>query len=184
MDQFCVHLLGGFEVYRGGEAVTLPPACQRLVALLALKRAPAHRLWVCATLWPRARTGKAISSLRSAMWRLRPAGAEGLVGVDPQYLRLAPHVRVDWHDAVAMTERLLAGDIDPELVAHLLPLMRAGALLDRWNEAWVAPEREAFHELRTRALAALGGADKPHHKNLRCAHRPHAHADTTEARET
>jgi DNA-binding SARP family transcriptional activator len=174
MDQFSVHLLGGFAVRRGDEPVDLPPACQRLIALLALKQRPVHRLWVCATLWPHAQTRNAIASLRSAMWRLRPARAEQLLAVDPQHVALAAEVSVDWHDAVDLIDRLLAGDIDPPLVAELLPLLRAGELLDRWVEPWLSPERERYHEMRSHAFQALGhGADKAHHKCApRCAVHP------------
>jgi DNA-binding SARP family transcriptional activator len=156
VDQFSLHLLGGFAVHRGEHTVELPPACQRLIALVALKRRPVHRLWVCATLWPHAQTRRAVASLRSAMWRLRPPGADQLLTVDPQYIQLAPEVTVDWHRAVDHIEQLLAGDIDPQLVADLLPLLRAGELLDRWAERWVAAERDRYHDMRTSAIDALG----------------------------
>jgi DNA-binding SARP family transcriptional activator len=173
MDQFSLHLLGGFAVDRDDQPVELPPACQRLVALVALKRKPVHRLWVCATLWPHSQTRRAIASLRSAMWRLRPAGAEGLLSVDPQYIQLAPEVSVDWHHSADLIEQLLKGSIGPELVAEALPLLRAGDLLDRWAERWVGPERERYHAMRMSAFEALGhGTDKPHHKcaPIRAAH--------------
>lgn len=189
MDQFSLHLLGDFAVYRGETPVDLPPACQRLVALVALKRRPAHRLWVCATLWPHAQTRRAIASLRSAMWRLRPVGADPLLLVDPQYIQLAPEVSVDWHEAVDLIEQLLDGGIDSQLVADLLPLLRAGDLLDKWAERWVADERDRFHAMRMSAFETLGhGADKPspHHKcgPIRTVH-PHrsvvtARRDNTE----
>ncbi|MGV0646279.1 hypothetical protein [Mycolicibacterium sp. XJ879] len=70
MDQYALHLLGGFAVQTADRTVDLPPACQRLVALLALKRRPMHRLWVRATLWPHTQTRKAVASLRSAVWRM------------------------------------------------------------------------------------------------------------------
>lgn len=162
MDQFALHLLGGFAVHHGDRRVDLPPACQRLIALVALKRRPVHRLWVCATLWPHAPTRRAVASLRSAMWRLRPAGAEALLSVDPQYIQLGPGVDVDWYRAVDTAEQLLDGDIDAQLVADLLPLLRAGELLDRWAEHWVNPERDQYHAMRMRALEAMGHAnDRP-----------------------
>lgn len=165
MDQFSVHLLGGFAVHRGGEPIDLPPACQRLIALVALKHRPVHRLWVCATLWPHAQTRKAVASLRSAMWRLRPAGAEDLLSVDPQYIALAPEVSVDWYEATALIENLLDGDIGPQLVADVLPFLRAGDVLDRWTERWLTAERDRYHAMRVNAFEALGHSpDKPHHK--------------------
>jgi DNA-binding SARP family transcriptional activator len=164
-EQFSLSLLGGFTVYRGDQPVELPPACQRLVALVALKRRPVHRLWVCAMLWPHAPTRRAVASLRSAMWRLRPVGADPLLVVDPQYVTLAPDVSVDWHDAMDLIERLLdpkePARVDPRLVADLLPLLRAGELLDKWAEPWLTAERDRYHAKRMAALDILGrGADK------------------------
>ncbi|HEX2284701.1 MAG TPA: transcriptional regulator [Mycobacterium sp.] len=165
MEQFSLQLLGGFAVHHGDRPVELPPACQRLVALVALKRRPVHRLWVCATLWPHAQTRRAVASLRSALWRLRPVGADPLLVVDPQYLQLAPEVSVDWHRAVDLIEQLLDRGADPHLVANLLPLLRAGELLDRWAERWVSEERDRYHAMRMNAIETLGhAADKqlPH----------------------
>jgi DNA-binding SARP family transcriptional activator len=181
-EQISVNVLGGFAVHRGDQQVALPPACQRLVALLALKRRPVHRLWVCAMLWPHAQTRRAIASLRSAMWRLRPAGVDELLVIDPQYIALAPHVSVDWHDAVDLIERLLDQDepagTDPQLVADLLPLLRAGELLEGWNEQWVANERDRYRAMRIAARDALGLFPEKqvgHHANgtIRSLHQRH-----------
>jgi DNA-binding SARP family transcriptional activator len=164
-EQFSLNLLGSFAVYRGDRRVELPPACQRLIALIALKRRPVHRLWVCAVLWPHAPARRAVASLRSALWRLRPVGTDPLLVVDPQYLALAPDVSVDWHDATELIERLLDDDepagADPLLVADLLPLLRAGDLLDRWVERWLSDERDRYHSMRMAAFDVLGrGTDK------------------------
>ena len=94
------------------------------------------------------------------MWRLRPAGVDELLVIDPQYIALAPHVSVDWHDAVDLIERLLDQDkpagADPQLVADLLPLLRAGELLEGWSERWVVNERDRYRGLRVGARDALG----------------------------
>jgi DNA-binding SARP family transcriptional activator len=162
VDHYSLRLLGRFAVHHGNRLVELPPGCRRLVALAALKRKPVHRLWVCATLWPRAQTDKAMGSLRSTMWRLRPVGAKPLLVADPQYIRLTPDVSVDWYDAVDLIERLLDGAIDAQLVSELLPLLRAGELLDRWPERWVTRDRDRYHEMRAKAFEVLGHtADKP-----------------------
>jgi DNA-binding SARP family transcriptional activator len=182
-EQFSLHLLGSFAVYCGDRRVDLPPACQRLIALIALKRRPVHRLWVCAMLWPHAPTRRAVASLRSAMWRLRPVGADPLIVVDPQYVALAPDVSVDWHDAVDLIERLLGDDepagADPVLVADVLPLLRAGELLDRWAERWLSDDRDRYHAMRIAALDVLGrGSDKQvaHHLcgSIRSVHPHHS----------
>jgi len=179
VDQLTLHLLGEFAVYRGDRRVELPPACQRVVALTALKRRPVHRLWVCATLWPQAPTRRAVASLRSATWRLRPLGVEPLLSVDPQYLQLGPDVSVDWHDALDLIGQLVEGDISAGLVGELLPLLRAGELLDRWSEPWVANERAMYHALRMRAYESLGYAVDNHVSHHRCGaiHTVHAPRD-------
>jgi DNA-binding SARP family transcriptional activator len=159
-DHFSLDLLGGFAVRHGDRPVELPPACQRLVALLALKRRPVHRLWVCAMLWPHTQTRRAVASLRSTMWRLRPAGADPLLTVDPQYVALSSDVTVDWHDASDHIVRLLDDDepagVDPQLVADLLPLLRAGDLLEGWSEKWVVRERVRYRTMRAAAMESLG----------------------------
>ena len=162
-EQFSLSLLGQFAVYRGDQPVDLPPACQRLIALVAIKRRPVHRLWVCAMLWPHAQTRRAIASLRSTMWRLRPVGADPLLEIDPQYVALAPEVAVDWHRAADQIDRLLNHDepVGPQFVAELLPLLRAGELLDGWTEPWATSERQRYRAARKSARDTLGrGAEK------------------------
>lgn len=102
---------------------------------------------------------QAVASLRSATWRLRPLSVTGLLTVDPQYLQLGAGVSVDLHDAVDLLEQLLAGGIDPHLVAELLPPLRAAELLDRWTEPWVDGHRDRYHEMRTAAFRMLGHAE-------------------------
>ena len=148
-------LLGDFAVYHGDRRITLPPASQRLVALVAMKRTPAHRLWVCAKLWPNAHIPRAVASLRSALWRLRPVGAASLLTVDPQYLQVSPDVYVDWHHSTDLIGQLLDGDDDAQLVSDLVPLLRAGDLLDRWLERWVTTDRDQYHLMRKTALQAI-----------------------------
>src|ERR1700722_1333819 len=185
-EEFSLNLLGQFAVHRGDGPVELPPACQRLIALLALKRRPVHRLWVCAMLYPHAQTRRAIASLRSTMWRLRPAAADPLLEVDPQYIALAPGVSVDWHAAVDQIACLLddsehAG-VDAQFVAELLPLLRAGELLAGWAEPWAAAERQRYRVMRKAALDALGGPEKPG-GSMRSLHTLHGVRKTNDSRE-
>ena len=189
-EEFSLSLLGQFAVHRGQQPVELPPACQRLIALVGLKRKPVHRLWVCAMLWPHAQTRRAVASLRSTMWRLRPVGADPLLEIDPQYIGLAPGVSVDWHDAVDQIGHLL-GDgepapvVDPQFVAELLPLLRAGELLDGWAEPWAASERQRYRALRKAARDELGhGTEKQvaaySYGSMRSLHTLHSVHKTTE----
>jgi hypothetical protein len=107
------------------------------------------------------------------MWRLRPVGADPLLEVDPQYIELAPGVSVDWHDAVDQIGQLLddgehADVVDPQFVAELLPLLRAGELLDGWAEPWAASERQRYRAMRKAARDALGRGPEMQVANHAC----------------
>lgn len=161
-EQFTVTMLGGFEVHRDGLPLLLPPSCQRLVALAALKRRAVPRSWLCRTLWPTTRPDRATARLRTTLWRLRPMGAAAVLSVAPQSIALAPDVSVDWHDSVDLIGLLLgrseSADPDDDVAAELLPLLRQGALLDGWTDDWNAYARETYRDLRLDALDALVGA--------------------------
>ncbi len=161
-EQFTVKMLGGFEVHRDGLPLDLPPSCQRLVALAALKRRAVPRSWLCRTLWPTTRPDRATARLRTTLWRLRPMGAGALLSVAPQSIALAPDVSVDWHDSVELIGQFLGhsepADPDDDLAAELLPLLREGALLDGWTDDWNAYARETYRDLRLDALDVLVGA--------------------------
>ena len=66
---------------------------------------------------------------------------------------------MDWHDAADRIEQLLGGSepagADPGLVADLIPLLRAGELLDGWTDRWLAHERSRYRAMRTAALDVL-----------------------------
>jgi DNA-binding SARP family transcriptional activator len=177
-EEFSLSLLGQFAVHRGDQRVELPPACQRLIALLGLKRRPVHRLWVCAMLWPHAQTRRATASLRSTMWRLRPVGADPLLEIDPQYIALAESVAVDWHDAVDHIGSLLDREapVDPQFVAELLPLLRAGELLEGWAEPWATAERQRYRAMRKAARDTLGHGSEKHYAcgSIRSLHTLHS----------
>lgn len=158
--QFTLNVLGEFAVYRDMEPVLLPPSCRRLVALAAVKRRELHRSWVCDLLWPGSPPQKAVSSLRSALWRLRPLGADSLLVVRHQYVSLAPEVKVDWHEALALHEamavidgRLAPADTHP--VLHRL--LRSGDLLEGWPDSWCAAERDRYRAIKRSVLDAPDG---------------------------
>ncbi|PEG59260.1 transcriptional regulator [Mycolicibacterium boenickei] len=155
--QFTLNLLGEFAVYRDMEPVVLPPSCRRLVALTAVKRRELHRSWVCDLLWPGSPPQKAVSSLRSALWRLRPLGADCLLVVEHQYVSLAPEVKVDWHEALALHEAMAVIDGRPApATSHpvLRRLARSGDLLEGWPDPWCAAERDRYRAIKRSVLDA------------------------------
>jgi DNA-binding SARP family transcriptional activator len=161
-EQFAINLLGGFDVYRDDQPLDLPPSCRRLVALAALKRRAVPRTWMCRVLWPTTRPDRATARLRTTLWRLRPLGADALLTVNPLWIAVAPGVWVDWYDAVDLIGRLLghAESVGPDrdLAAELIPLLRAGRLLEGWTDEWNAHSRSTYDELRVDALDMLVGA--------------------------
>lgn len=152
LDGFGV-LLPGRERWSGDE--DLPPAVQRLVALVCLCRRPS-RVSTAGRLWPDVAEDHAQGSLRSTLWRLNKA-APGLVEVSGSALRLSADVRVDVRElsewalqAVSTTSDhvVLPGTALPD--AALL-----GDLLPGWYDDWVLLERERLRQLRIRALEAV-----------------------------
>lgn len=185
-ERLTVTLLGGFGAYRGDQRLDLPPSCQRVVALAALKRRPVHRGWMCSTLWPYSPPAKAVARLRSTLWRLRPVGAEGLLHVDSKYVSLAPGASVDWHDAMRLIDRLLhrtePAGADPDLVTQLLPLLHAGELLEGWTDQWNVNDRGRYRAMRAAALDMLSRrpSEPPGHRRGHREHCSHLRADPTE----
>jgi DNA-binding SARP family transcriptional activator len=179
-DDFALNMLGGFTVFKNAEPLSLPPSCQRVVALAALKRKQVHRQWVCSVLWPYSPPRKAVASLRSALWRLRPLGADALLIIDAQSLVLSPDVSVDWHDSVDLIDRLLTADgpagSEPDVVAELLPLLRSGDLLQGWADRWCGAERNRYRGMRHAALEALGRGAERHVGHHSCVAPRSAHS--------
>lgn len=143
-----VQVLGRFEVRAGGVAVPMAPGQQRLVAFLALSGRPLARGYVAGTLWPNGSDRRAAANLRSAMWRLGPAG-NTLMEATPWELGLRPGVEVDSHALVRTARELLSGD------GHGGPLPE-GDLLPGWDEPWVVSERERLRQIRAHAFEAQG----------------------------
>lgn len=145
-------LLGSFGLTVDGDAVTVPPNGQRVLAFLALHGPSLLRSYVAGSLWLDSSEERAAGSLRSALWRLNRPGHR-LVDAQDERLRLADGVDVDVTSAVAQAHELL----EPE--GTELPTARqvllGGDLLPDWYDDWVAIERERFRQLRVHALEAL-----------------------------
>jgi DNA-binding SARP family transcriptional activator len=141
-------LLSAFELRCNDRLVALPRPAQRLLAFLALQDRPVLRTRVAGTLWLESTQDHAFGSLRSALWQVRRPGHE-LVETTSSQLRLASHVAVDVHEAVAWARGVLGGSSELELSDNV------GDLLPDWYDDWVLIDRERLRELRVRALECL-----------------------------
>jgi len=131
----------------------LPESVQRLLALLALRDRPQHRVSVAGTLWMDTTDERAAANLRTALWRARRVEPD-LVISNGAYLEIGPTVQIDLRDVVDGARRLLAdhdGVSDPETSADIF----AGDLLPDWYDDWVLLERERLRQIRLHGLEAL-----------------------------
>ncbi len=137
-------LLNAFDLRHGRDSLHVALPAQRLLAFLALQRAPVQRRGLAATLWPDLDAAAAAGRLRSTLWRLpAPAGVR-LVQAEGGRLRLAAELRVDVRVA---EDDGRAGELE---LGRL-----CGDLLADWDEPWVAVERERFRQLRLHRLEQL-----------------------------
>lgn len=152
-----LNLLGGFDVERAGAAVHIPPAEQRLLALLAVRHRPCDRQLVAGLLFGDHHQDRAANSLRSTVHRIRRC-APDLIDAQGHRLGLQPGVSIDIRRADLAIDRILhpsgglwSDDIDlGVLTADFLP---------GWYEDWVLVERERLRQRSLHALDAIATAE-------------------------
>ncbi|MEU8179510.1 BTAD domain-containing putative transcriptional regulator [Micromonospora sp. NPDC049044] len=152
-DGVALHLLGGFRLLRGAVPVVVPRGLQRVIALIGL-RPGATRSQLAGLLWSDASEERALSSLRTALWRLRqdPCCPMTVAG---DTVRLDPTVRLDVDDLVGTAARVRHGD-DPRIAAGALAAGRHD-LLPGWYDDWVLLDRERLRQLRLHMLEQVAG---------------------------
>ncbi len=148
-----LHLLGGFRLLRGAAPVVVPRGLQRVIALIGL-RPGATRSQLAGLLWPDASEERALSSLRTALWRLRQDPCCPMT-VASDTVRLGPAVRLDVDDLVGTAARVRDGD-DPRTAAGALAAGRHD-LLPGWYDDWVLLDRERLRQLRLHMLEQVAG---------------------------
>ena len=134
----------------GSRVVKLTPTSQRLMAFVALHERPVRRNYVSGTLWPDVTEARAGANLRSALWRVPDVDGHPLVTASSTHLQLRPGLDVDFREALARSERLLAAAPCAALGKSLEVL--CNDLLPDWYEDWVIFERERYRQLRLHAL--------------------------------
>ncbi|QLQ36189.1 AfsR/SARP family transcriptional regulator [Micromonospora robiginosa] len=145
-----LHLLGGFQLLHDGVPVVVPRGLQRVIALIGL-RPGATRSHLAGLLWPENPEERALSSLRTALWRLRQDPCCPL-RTDGDTVRLDPTVHLDTDELVEAAARVRDG---------VIPRGVTGAgrhdLLPGWYDDWVLLERERLRQLRLHMLEELAG---------------------------
>jgi SARP family transcriptional regulator, regulator of embCAB operon len=152
-----VLLLGRFGLARGGAAMGLAPASQRLLAFVALAGRAVRRDLAAGVLWPAVSERRAHVSLRAALARVG-ARAPGVLSADGQNVALLGGVGVDLHESQLLARRLLAdaGSVGPAAAAAAVGGLSV-ELLPGWYEDWVLVEAENWRQLRLHALEAAAG---------------------------
>lgn len=149
-------LLEGFDLRCQDVAASLPQAAQRLLAFLALHKAPLQRSYVGEVLWPESTRRRASANLRSAIWRIRQTDHDV---IDPSggRLILAKGVVVDVHELAALARQLLDRSTQWPLEGRGTELAAAlsAELLHDWYDEWLLLERDRWNQLRLHALEAL-----------------------------
>lgn len=152
-----LRLLNGFDVTIDGRTVDFASTTQRLIAFVALHERPQPRSSVAGSLWIDRSERRAAANLRTALWKLGPAGHR-LVVAHGNLLALADDVAVDFRVVVRAARRLLNHDpasdgaVDDDAIdVDAL----AGDLLPDWDEDWIMFERERLRQLRMHAIEAL-----------------------------
>ncbi len=143
-----LHLFDTFALEVDGVPVELRSSCQRILALLALRRC-ALRTTVAGFLWPEVDEAAALGNLRTALWRLSTCA--DIVDRCGPALALRPGVRVDTHELDELAASLL-GSASQVRDHEIYALRLMGELLPGWNDEWLQYERERLRQARFHAL--------------------------------
>lgn len=147
-------LLDGFRLLHGGAPAVVPRGLQRVVALIGL-RPGATRTHLAGLLWPDTPEERALSRLRTALWRLRRNGSCPVL-TSGGAVRLDARVEVDVDDLVRAAARVREGG-DPRWAEGVLIAGRHD-LLPGWYDDWVLVERERLRQLRLHTLEQIARA--------------------------
>jgi DNA-binding SARP family transcriptional activator len=147
-------LLGGFQLLRGQEEVSLPLGAKRLLAFMALHGQPLQRSYVAGCLWPDTTEARSSASLRSTLWRIRRSTVP-VVCATTSHMWLTDGLAVDVREVVGRVRRLMDRS-KPSRPEDLDPTPLTGELLPDWSlDDWILVERERLRQLCLHGLEAL-----------------------------
>ena len=152
-------LLGGWRlVLPDRHRDPVPPAMQRLVALLAL-RGRCDRRQVARSLFPGRPDDAAAARLRDTLSRLRHRHSRlaALIGGEPE-LALVATLQVDLLDLDLVLGQCVRGEVAAlEALERVAPTPLELDLLPGWYDEWVCEEREFLRSKVSRALCRHSG---------------------------
>jgi DNA-binding SARP family transcriptional activator len=153
-DRAQLSLFGGFALRIHAQKISLPMHARRVLAYLSLNKMvdkDCDRQVLAERLWMDSSPDRSRASLRTAIWRIRSAADDLILG-DSERVALADSVRVDVHDFRRHAEQMLSDSATYE-PPGLVPHLRSPAdLLPGWDEDWLLLTREQLRLLRLHAL--------------------------------
>ncbi|MEO7059126.1 MAG: bacterial transcriptional activator domain-containing protein [Lapillicoccus sp.] len=150
-----VEVMHQFRILAGGRHVTLPLACELVVARVAVEDRPCVRTVLAGILWPDRSDRDAGTLLRRALWRVNRE-VPGLLDGRGRQVGLAADVDVDLAEVHRLAEAVNQGS--PLVSAHAVRLLQCD-LLPQWSEDWLEAPRELLRQLRLHTLEALARND-------------------------
>ncbi|MCK9824557.1 hypothetical protein NOCD_13810 [Nocardioides cavernae] len=149
-----ISLLGGFSVHVGHQVVPMPRNAQRVLGFLAVTGVEQLRDTVAGNLWPSAAPDRAMSNLRTALWRVRQADTR-IVMARRDAIGLDQEVRIDYELITSQARRIIAEyPVEDQAISGAALLLEAD-LLPGWDEEWLLLDRERHRQLRIHALEKL-----------------------------
>ncbi len=151
-----VRLLDRFGVRADERLVTLPGACQRLIAMVALRPEGAEVAAIRSGLWPGLAPEVRAARLRATVWRVRRE-CPGLLTSRAGRVRLAGTAQVDLRGATDLAAAVLRDERELACRGAVLSALRwlERDLLPDWCEPWLEPHQRSYRKLRLRALERL-----------------------------
>lgn len=151
-----VILMGEFQLLISGRQLRIPHSAERVLAYLALAGRPVARTRLACALWEDGSELSAAKNLRTALWRIRRAGADLVLARDDR-LGLHPDVTVDVADVMDLAKQLIHQP-GPETLPRLPLLVQCVELLPDWDDGWMVADRERYRLLRLEALERAASA--------------------------